>query len=200
MPAIACAFSRRSASPVRITTPVSMSSGVSAGVAIGLVDDGAQLGVVDALLALVGRERDRRAVERLAVDHEIAAGQVLAHAAQLDLGEDHLRARRADVDADAGQRDVVLQPERIVLERPVVEIVVVVVGVAVMDVAEIGAEPMVGERVRVLVRILARIFGIGHAAVAIQQNGLPREPVCSTTAERRYHFWEPYQSSMSLRT
>ena len=34
-------------------------------------------------------------------------------------GEDDLRAGRADVDADAGQRDVVGDPERIVLDRAV---------------------------------------------------------------------------------
>ena len=39
------------------------------------------------------------------------------------------------------------EPERIVLERAVLEIVVVVVGVAVVDMGEVGAEPMVGQRV-----------------------------------------------------
>ena len=69
----------------------------------------------------------------------------------MDLGEDHLRAGRADVDADAGQRDVVGDPERIVLDRPVaIEIVVVVIGVAVVDMREIGAKRVVGERVACL--------------------------------------------------
>jgi len=58
--AIAWAFSRGGASPVRITTPVSMSSGPDARRPIGVVDDGAEPGLVDALLARIGGERDRR--------------------------------------------------------------------------------------------------------------------------------------------
>ena len=121
------------------------------GLLVGVVDDGAELGVVDALFALVGRQRDRRAEQRLAPDHVIAAGQLLAQPPQMHLGEDHLRAGRADVDADAGQRDVVGDPERIVLDRPVDEIVMVVVGVAVMDMGQVGAEPVVGDGVSVRV-------------------------------------------------
>ena len=45
--AIASAFSRRSASPVRITTPVSMSRGQYRRVGIGVVDDRAERGAVD---------------------------------------------------------------------------------------------------------------------------------------------------------
>ena len=72
------AFSRRSASPVRITTPVSISSGCEPGRRIGVVDDVAERGVVDALLAL-DRASARPATEqRLARDHVVAAGEVLA--------------------------------------------------------------------------------------------------------------------------
>ena len=123
--------------------------GVERGLLVGVVDDGAELDVVDPLLALIGRERDRRAEQRLAPDHVVAAGQLLAQPPQMHLGEDHLRAGRADVDADAGQRDVVGDPERIVLDRPVDEIVVVVVGVAVVDMRQIGAELVVGDGVAV---------------------------------------------------
>jgi hypothetical protein len=51
-------------------------------------------------------------------------------------------------DADADQRDVVLDPERIFLERAVdVEMVVVVIGVALVDVVIIRAERVVGQAV-----------------------------------------------------
>jgi hypothetical protein len=64
-----------------------------------------------------------------------------------------------------------------------------------VDVGQIGAEPMIGERVRAL-----RVVGIGHTAFELKQNGLPREPVFGMRLRRNYHFWEPYQSSMSRRT
>ena len=103
--------------------------GIEIGGDVGVVDDGAKLGVVDAFLALIGRERDRRLKQRLAGNDVIAAGQILSQPAQVDAREDDLGARRADVDADRHQRDVVLTPERIVLDRAVVvvEIVVVIV-------------------------------------------------------------------------
>src|SRR5215472_2590253 len=88
-------------------------------------------------------------IERLARDHVVAAGQVLAVAAQLDAREDDLRARGADVDADADQRDVVLQPDRVLLDRAIVvelEMVVVVIGHALVLVAEIVAQEMIGKR------------------------------------------------------
>ena len=86
--------------------------------------------VVDALLAGIGRQRHRRLIERLARDHVVAAGEVLAVAAQVDAREDHLRAGGADVDADAHQRDVVLQPDGIFFQRAVLvelEMIVIVV-------------------------------------------------------------------------
>ncbi len=70
---------------------------------VGVVDDGAEFRVVDALLALVRRERDRRLEQGLAGDDVIAAGQILGEAAQMNAREDNLRARGADVDADRGQ-------------------------------------------------------------------------------------------------
>ena len=42
---------------------------------IGVVDDLAERRIVDALLALVGRQRHRRLVEGLARDHVVAAGE-----------------------------------------------------------------------------------------------------------------------------
>ena len=111
---------------------------------VGIIDDGAEFDVVDTLLVLIGRERDRRAEQRLASDDVVAAGHLFAQTPQVDLGKDHLRPGRADVDADAGQRDIVGDPERIFLDRPVDKIVVVVVGFAVMDMRQIGAKAVVG--------------------------------------------------------
>ena len=54
--------------------------GMQAGGVIGVVDDGAELCVVDALLALVGRQRHRRLEQGLARDDVIAAGQILGRA------------------------------------------------------------------------------------------------------------------------
>ena len=104
---------------------------------VGLIDDGAERRVVDALFALVGRERDRRLEQRLARDHVVAAGEVLAEPAQVEPREDHLRAGRADVDADTRERHMVREPQRVFFERAVrfecvVVMIVVVVGVAVM--------------------------------------------------------------------
>ena len=66
--------------------------GLQAGRRIGLVDDARQRGVVDALVAGIGRERHRRLEQGLPRHDVIAAGEVLAVAAQVDAGEDDLRA------------------------------------------------------------------------------------------------------------
>ncbi len=52
--------------------------------AIGVVDNVAQLLVIDALLALIGRERDRRLEQSLARDDVIAAGQIFRQAPQVN--------------------------------------------------------------------------------------------------------------------
>ena len=173
--------------------------GIDAGVAIGVADDRAQPRVVDALLALIGRQRDRRAEQRLARDHVVAAGQLLAQPAQVHLGEDHLRAGRADVDADAGQRDVVGDPERIVLDRPVVEIVVVVVGVAVVDMRQIGAEPVVGDGVGGDC-LSDWSSGSAMTSAPYSKTGPRGSPFASIMSVQGHHFCALYQSSTSLRT
>ena len=66
--------------------------GVDACRRVGGVDDAADRLVVDALLARVRRERDGRLVQRLAIDDEVAAREVLGEAPQLHAREDHLRA------------------------------------------------------------------------------------------------------------
>jgi hypothetical protein len=141
--AIAFAFSRRSASPV------------------SRVDDVAHGALVDARLALVGREHDRRLVERLALHHEIAAGELLGHSAHVHAREDHLGAGRADVDADRDQREVVLQPQRVGLGVEGAEIVVVVVMFVVRIVA-VHVQPVRALQV-VLQRVgLFLLQGLGH--------------------------------------
>ena len=80
----------------------------------------------------IGREADRRFIGGLAVHDYIAAGQAVGHALQVDGREDHLGAGRADVDSDRGQRHVVALPDRVVLQRAGVDVVMIVIGVAVV--------------------------------------------------------------------
>ena len=146
---------------------------------VGRVDDGAERGIVDALVARIGRQRHRRLEQGLARDDVVAAGEVLAVAAQVDAGEDDLGAGRADVDADGHQGDVVLDPDRVVFQplvRVEVEVIVVVIGIAVVGVDEVLAEEMVGERVR---RFL--VVGIGHSARLLRRRAALR---CYRTTAR----------------
>ena len=136
-------------------------------------------GVVDALVAGIGRQRHRRLEQGLARHDVIAAGEVLAVTAQVDAGEDDLRAGRADVDADRHQRDVVLHPDRIFFQRPVgveFEVIVVVIGVAVVLVHEILAEQVVGDRVALLLLVV----GIRHSSLFLG--------ACRTQAGRCYRM------------
>ena len=115
---------------------------------IGLVDDPPEPGIVDALLALIRGQRDRRLIEGFPRHDVITAGKILAIAPQVDARKDHLRAGRADVNADAHERHMVLLPDRILFQRTVVikiEMIVVVVAVFVVFVDDILAIEMVGE-------------------------------------------------------
>ena len=138
--------------------------GIEPGGVVGVVDDGAELGVVDALLAPIGRQRDRRLEQCLARDDVVAAGQILGQAAQVDARKYDLRARGADIDADRHQRDVVLLPQRIVLQRPVVGVeivVVIVIGIVGVRVHGVAAVKMVGERMGRLLFFV--FFVVGHS-------------------------------------
>ena len=135
---------------------------LDAGGRVGLIDDGAELAVVDALVALIRRERHRRLIERFPRHHVVAAGQVLAVAAQIDAGEDHLGAGGADIDPDGGERHVILEPDRVVFQplvRIELEMVVVVIGVAVVIVNEVLAEQVVGQSVLAARFLVVRV---GH--------------------------------------
>ena len=136
--------------------------GVDARLGVGAVDDLAHRPLVDSLLALVRRERNRRLVQRLALDHEIAAGEVLGHALHVDAREDQLRAGRADVDADRDELDVVLQPERVVLRAPLAHVVMVVVVVELP--LGVGVHAALAHHV-VLQRVLLRPERLSHGAI-----------------------------------
>src|SRR5947208_1381495 len=137
---------------------------------IGLVDDLAERGFVDQLLALIGRQRIRRLIECFTRNHVVAAGEVLAVAAQVDARKNDLGASRADIDTDAYERDMVLQPDWVLLDGPIVvelEMVVIVVGVLVVLVDNVLAIEVVGEAVSPLWFL---VFGISH------QQSLPHSP------------------------
>jgi hypothetical protein len=86
--------------------------------------------------------------QRLARDDVITAGQILGEAPQMHPRENDLRARRADIDADGGQRDIVLLPQRIVFSRAVIVEIVVVIGVVAMHMRHLPAIEMIGQGVR----------------------------------------------------
>ena len=66
---------------------------------------------------------------------------------EIDLGEDHLCAGRADIDADAGERHMVLNPERVFLKRTGLEIVMIVVGLGIVPMRERIAILVIGQAV-----------------------------------------------------
>src|SRR5215831_2923384 len=159
---------------------------------IGLVDDGAERGVVDALIARIRRQRHRRLEQGLPRYDVVAAGEVLAIAAQVNAGEDHLRARRTDVDADRHQRHMVLDPDR-VLFQPLVavelEMIVVVIGVAVVLVHDVLAEQVIGDR-------MAAFAILGHSSLLLaapQRSHGPRARPRYRTAHLRWSKRKPLE-------
>src|SRR5262249_38913458 len=70
----------------------------------------------------------------------------------------------ADIDADRNQRDVVLDPDRVVFQPLLdvdVEVIVVMIGIAVMLVHEIAAQEMVGKGVALF--LVVRVVGHSRA-------------------------------------
>ncbi len=131
----------------------------------GAVDDRGQQRIVDELLALVRRQRNRRLVQSFPGHNEVAARELLAHAPQIQAGEDDLGSRGPDVDPDAGERYMILDPERVVLKASAgVEMIVVVIRAlfAFVGVIVVRAVEMVPETV------LA--FGCGFVVVRHQGN------------------------------
>jgi hypothetical protein len=137
--------------------------GVDAGGLVRIVDDVAEAALVDALLALIRRQGDGRLEQGLARNDVIPARKLFTQAPEVQAREDHLRARRAHVDADALQRDVILDPDRIFFDRAIdLEMVVVVIVVAalLMRVLEIGPVDVVLEGVSAL-----RLGIVGHQSL-----------------------------------
>src|ERR1700761_6538879 len=124
---------------------------------VSIIDDDAELLIVDALFALIGCERHRRLKQGLARNDVITAGQIFGETPQADAGKNDLGAGRADIDADRGQRHIVLAPQRVVFQRPVVAVeIVIVIGIIGVGVNDVAAIKMIGERVG---RFLVVIFG-----------------------------------------
>ena len=73
------------------------------------------------------------------------------------------------------------EPERIVLDRPVVEIVVVVVGVAVVDMGEVGAELVVGQRVGIFLSSLGSAMRLS----GYSKTGSRGSPFANVSASER---------------
>ena len=129
---------------------------------VSAVDDAAQRLRINQGVAQIGREGDRRLVERGALHHGVAAGQIFGDAAQVDAREHHLRARGADVDAHAVQDDIILPPERLLLRviaREITVVVMVVVGIAVMAVEVVLAQLVILDGVQGLVVALVVCHG-----------------------------------------
>ena len=92
----------------------------------------------------------------------------------MDLREDDLRARRADVDADRRQGDVVLNPERVFFQRTVAfPLVVLVVGVFFMFVLEGLAVNVVGHQVALCSLVF---FFVCHRRPSLDRLALPEGP------------------------
>src|SRR3989475_8119887 len=125
------------------------------------VDDGSQFRIVDELLAPIRSQGDRGLEQRLPGNDEVTARKLLAHSPQIDAGKNDLRPRRADIDSDTEQRDMILDPQGVVLEtavRLVVVVVVVNLLVSVMAMIVITAVKMVLQLVRPLrVRVVRHV-------------------------------------------
>ena len=140
------------------------------------VDDGSQFRIVDELLAPIRSQGDRGLKQRLPGNDEVTARKLLAHSPQIDAGKDDLRPRRADIDSDAEQRDMILDPQGVVLEtavRLVVVVVVVNLFVSVMTMIVITAVKMVLQLVRPLRVRVVRHGNQGNARVGWRKKGLP---------------------------
>src|SRR5438445_1870520 len=127
----------------------------------GPVADGSQFRIVDELLAPIRGQGNRGLEQRLPGNDEITARKLLAHSPQIDAGKNDLRPRRADIDSDTEQRDMVLDPQGVVFEtaiRLVVIVVVVNLFVSVMTMIVITAVKMVLQVVRPLrVRVVRHV-------------------------------------------
>src|SRR3954471_24564350 len=116
----------------------------ASGVGVGGVEQPAQRDRVDVQIFGIRGQGDVGLEQRVAGHDDVTTGEVLPTPAQVKSGERHLGPRAADVDADAVQRDVVLLPDRIVLQRRIGFVGMVVVGVVVHAGAGAGASDIGG--------------------------------------------------------
>src|SRR5712671_4665896 len=157
---------------------------VQPGVGESPVDDGSQLSIVDELLAPIRGQRDRGLKERLPGNNEVTARKLLSHSPQVDAGKNDLRPRRADIDSDAEQRDMILDPQGIVLETAVrLVVIVVVVGrfVSVMAMIVLAAVKMVFQIVRAL-----RVRVVRHRSESSGKISIYTGPSLSRSRQSRY--------------
>ena len=84
---------------------------LEAGFLVGLVDELLQRLRVDHSIRQKRREHDRRAPQHLPVDDDEARRQTLIMSLQKYLGEEQMRGRAADIDADGFELDVLLAPD-----------------------------------------------------------------------------------------
>ena len=83
-----------------------------AGIGVAAADEFAQRERIDGFVRQKRREQDRRTPDDLAADDDEAAGKPLRLPLQGDLGEQKVRGRAADIDADRFELDVFLAPDR----------------------------------------------------------------------------------------
>ena len=93
----------------------------------------------------------------LAFDDYVSTGEVGAAPLEVQTGKNHLGARRADIDTDRRQLNVVTQPYRILFQRSGIDVVMVVIGIGPVVVRTPVTRGMIGNRVAGLLRF------IGHA-------------------------------------
>src|SRR5262249_26718622 len=122
-----------------------------------------------------------------------AVGGASGWGRRVDGGEHRPGPGRADVDADRHQRHMVLDPDR-VLFQPLVavelEMIMVVIGVAVVFVYGVLAEQMIGDRV-------AALAILGHSNLlpaAPQRSHVPRaHALCYRMARLRWSKRKPLE-------
>src|SRR5215469_10468528 len=82
------------------------------GAAVAAVDEVAQLGGVDQIVAAERRQQYRRAPHDVPADHDKATRVTLRLPLQGNLCKQEMRGRTADVDADRGEYEIVLRRDR----------------------------------------------------------------------------------------
>lgn len=98
---------------------------------IGAINKRPQAASVDLRGALVGCKKYRGLIEETSFDDHVAGAQSLALSLQMNLREYDLSAARTYINPHGRQENIVLLPERVVLQRALVKVIVMVVIVVV---------------------------------------------------------------------